>query len=114
MEEQATLLESLVKKIEDYVQTNIEIAKLQAIDKLATFVSHLFAKIIIFVIVLMVFVMINIGVALCIGECMNMSYIGFFIVACFYILLALILHFFRKPLIKDPILNSIIKNLNDD
>ena len=51
----------------------------------------------------------NIGVALFLGELLGKLYYGFFIVAAFYLLAALILHFFMYKWIKKPISDLIIK-----
>jgi len=45
------------------------------------------------------------------GELLGKSYYGFFIVAGFYALLALIFSIFRKQLIKNPVNNSIIEQV---
>ncbi len=107
MEEKATLIESLFEKLETYLKTNLDLFKLKAIDKSADAVSTVLSKLVFFVVVLFIAVSINIGLALWIGEMLGKLYFGFFIVAAFYVLVALVLHFL-PGLIKAPVNDSII------
>jgi hypothetical protein len=50
----------------------------------------------------------NLGVALWLGELLGKSYYGFFIVAAFYLLAGLVLHFFLQRWIRKPISDLII------
>ena len=108
MEEKVRLLESLFEKAEVYATTNVDLFKLKAIDKSADVVSSLASRLAFVIIVTLITLMVNIGLALWIGELLGKSYFGFFIVAGFYILVACILFFFRQQLIKSPVNDSII------
>jgi hypothetical protein len=108
MEEKATLIESLFEKAEAYIKTNIELIKLKAIDKLSDLMSTIASMLILFVMACMLFILINIGLALWIGQMLGGSYYGFFIVALFYLLVMLILFFAHGYIIKRPISNSLI------
>ncbi len=112
MEQKATSIESLFEKAEAYAKTNLDLFKLKAIDKSADVISTILSKLVFFIAVLLIIVSINIGFALWIGELVGKLYYGFFIVAAFYVLVALVLHF-APGLIKAPVNNSIIlKMLN--
>jgi hypothetical protein len=50
----------------------------------------------------------NIGVALWLGELLGKNYYGFFIVAAFYLFTGMVLHFFLHNWIKKPVSNLII------
>lgn len=108
MEEKATLIESLFEKAETYAKTNIDLFKLKAIDKSADVISSLVEKLAIIIVVLIIVLLVNIGLALWIGELVGKSYYGFFIVAAFYVLVLLILLFNSGSILKAPINNSII------
>ncbi len=118
MEEKATLIESLFEKAETYAKTNIDILKLKAIDKSADVISSIAAKLAIIVVVLLIALMINIGLALWIGELVGKTYYGFFIVAAFYVLVVLILYYKSGVILKAPVNDSIIlqmtKEKNDE
>lgn len=113
MEQKATLIESLFEKAEAYVKTNLDLFKLKAINKSADVASSIISKLVLFIAVLLIIISLNIGFALWIGELVGKSYYGFFIVAAFYVVVALVLHFI-PGLIKAPVNDSIIlKMLNN-
>jgi len=110
MDEQS-LVDSLLEKAEQYGKTTIELLKLKTLDKSAEVTSNLVSWLIVFVFAVLFFLILNIGVALWIGELLGKSYYGFFAVSGFYGLLALVFGIFRKRLIKDPLNNSIIEQV---
>lgn len=108
MEDQESLIESLIEKGEQYGKTTIELLKLKTLDKSADVVSTLISWAIVIVLYVLFFLILNIGLALWIGELLGKSYFGFFAVAGFYAFLALIFGVFREQFIKSPVNNSII------
>jgi len=106
----ATLIDSLLEKVEQYSTSSIELIKLKAIDKIAEVVSSLVSRLAIAIVVALFTVIANIGLALWLGEITGKTYWGFFILAGFYALLAMLLGIFRKQWIKTPVSNSIIKS----
>jgi len=108
MDEQSGLIESLIEKGEQYGKTTLELLKLKTLDKSADVVSNLVSWLIVFIFAVLFFLILNIGVALWLGELLGKSYYGFFVVSGFYALLALIFGIFRKQIVKDPVNNSII------
>jgi hypothetical protein len=111
MDEQSGLIESLIEKGEQYGKTTIELLKLKTLDKSADVASNLVSWLIVIIFVVLFFLILNIGVALWLGELLGKSYYGFFVVSGFYALLALIFGIFRKQLIKDPLNNSIVEQV---
>jgi len=111
MDEQSGLIESLIEKGEQYGKTTLELLKLKTLDKSADVASNLVSWLIVIIFVVLFFLILNIGVALWLGELLGKSYYGFFVVSGFYALLALIFVIFRKQLIKDPLNNSIIEQV---
>ncbi len=108
MDEQSGLIESLIEKGEQYGKTTLELLKLKTLDKSADVASNLVSWLIVIIFVVLFFLILNIGVALWLGELLGKSYYGFFIVSGFYALLALIFGIFRKQIVKNPVNNSII------
>jgi hypothetical protein len=108
MDEQSALIESLIEKGEQYGKTTLELLKLKTLDKSADVASNMVSWLVVVVLAVLFFLILNIGVALWLGELMGKSYYGFFAVSGFYAVLALILFIFRKKLIKNPLNNSII------
>jgi len=111
MDEQSGSIESLIEKGEQYGKTTLELLKLKTIDKSADVASNLVSWLIVVIFAVLFFLILNIGVALWLGEMLGKSYYGFFVVSGFYALLALIFGIFRKQLIKEPLNNSIIEQV---
>ena len=114
METKTSLIESLFEKAEVYAKTNIDLFKLKTIDKSADVVSTLASKLAFIIIITLIALTLNIGLALWLGELIGKSYYGFFIVAAFYALIGIILYFFHEQLIKKPINDSIIIQLQKE
>ena len=111
MENDPGTVGSLFEKAGGYLDTRLDLLKLQALDKTSDVTSSLVSRIVIAIILFLAILIVNIGLALWVGELVGRVYVGFFIVAAFYILLALLIHVFRKAWIKDPITNILIKKL---
>jgi asparagine N-glycosylation enzyme membrane subunit Stt3 len=108
MDERESLIESLIEKGEQYGKTTLELIKLKTLDKSAGAASDLVSWLIVVIFATLFFLILNIGIALWIGDLLGKSYYGFFVIAGFYAILALVFSIFRKQLIKRPLNNSII------
>jgi len=113
MEEQSGLIETLIEKGSQYGKTTLELLKLKTLDKSADVVSNLVSWLVVAIFAVFFFLILNIGVALWLGELLGKSYYGFFALAGFYAFLALVFLIFRKQLIKKPVNNSIINQVLD-
>ncbi|HEY3372900.1 MAG TPA: hypothetical protein VGK10_18770 [Prolixibacteraceae bacterium] len=113
MEDQENLIESLLEKGEQYGKTTIELLKLKTLDKSADVASTIISWAIVVVFTVLFFLILNIGIALWLGELLGKSYYGFFAVAGFYALLALFFAIFREQLVKRPVNNSIVTQVLD-
>ena len=111
MDEQSGLIESLIAKGEQYGKTTLELLKLKTLDKSADVVSNLVSWLIVVIFAVLFFMILNIGIALWIGELLGKSFYGFFVVSGFYALLAIVFAVFRKQLIKNPVNESIINQV---
>ena len=109
METPAMLIEALVERAESYGKTTFELSKLKLLETTTIVVTSLIPRIsVILMISLFIFVM-TFGIALLLGELLGKAYYGFFIVAAFYLLAGIVLHFFLQNWIKKPISDLIIK-----
>jgi hypothetical protein len=104
-------LELLFEKTADYVETKVDLLKLQTIDKTADVASTLVLVMIVALIFSIVFFILNIGVALWIGNLLGKTYDGFFIIAGFYTLIGIMIYLFKGKLFKEGLSNLIIKKL---
>ncbi len=105
------LVEDLFEKAEAYVKTSIEIIKLKSADKMAAVAASLISRLVVILFLSFFFLMVNIGLAIWIGESIGHIYYGFFIVSGLYAIIALCLFVFRDSIIKNPIINSIISQV---
>jgi hypothetical protein len=110
MDTQKNLIDPLFEKAESYGKISFELLRLKALDKTADVSSTLLSRLL-FILLAAVFAFtINIAVALWIGDLLGKAYYGFFIVAGFYALAAIII-LIAHPSIKNRVNNNIIKQL---
>lgn len=111
MEENPKQLETLVERAKDYGQTSIMLVKLKTIAKSSEVLSAAFSNSVGPAIICFVLLFANLGLAFWLGEILGSLNAGFFIVAAFYLVLALFIHIFLRKWIKKIFRNLIIKNV---
>jgi len=104
-----TLIESLFSQTKDYVDTRLELYKLKLIDKTSSVASAALAGVALFIVFFIFFIVLNIGIALLIGDLVGKSYWGFLIWAGFYLIVGLVLIKMRSKLFKEPVAGMIIR-----
>jgi fatty acid desaturase len=109
MEESAKLIESLYEKAVDYGVTSFELIKFKALDKTSDVASSFLPHAIVLLVFATFLLLLNFGLALWIGEMLGKLFLGFFIVAGFYGLVALVLHFFLHKQLKKHFQDYIVK-----
>jgi len=107
-------VESLLESFRNYLETRIDLLKLKAIDKSSGLISSIAAIVCVLLIAFIFIVLLNIGIALLLGDLLGKAYYGFFIVAAFYALIGIILYSSRDKWIKTPIINGLVKSLLDE
>jgi len=111
MEDNTKSIESLLEKVADYGKTTYDLARLKTLDKTSDVASSLIPHSIVFVLFASFMLFANFGLAFWLGEILGNNYYGFFVVAAFYVILGLILHFFFHKRIKNLVWNYIIKQV---
>ena len=111
METNAQQLESLLEKATDYGKTSFELIKLKALDKSSDVVSTLTARSVVLVIIASFMLFLNLGLALWLGEILGKTFYGFFVIAAFYGIAGLFVHFFMHKWIKRIACNYFIKQV---
>ena len=109
MEDNNKLLESLLEKATDFGKTSFELVKLKTLDKSTDIVSSLVPNSIVFVLIVTFMLFLNLGLALWLGDILGKIFYGFFVVAAFYILAGIVIHFFMHKWIKKLVGNYFIK-----
>ena len=108
METPVSLVESLFEKVEVYGKTTFELSKLKALENTTHVVTSLVSRLSVIIMLSLFTLVLNIGIALLLGELLGKSYYGFFIVAAFYLIAGIVFHFFLHKWIKKPISDLII------
>jgi len=111
MENQPNTFGSVLENAGDYLETRLDLLKLQAVNKSSDVTSSVVSRMIILLMVSFAIFILNMGLALWVGELLGKVYLGFFVIAAFYMLVGLILHFFRNSLLKEPVSTMIIKKM---
>jgi hypothetical protein len=113
MEDKGKLLESLLDSVKEYGITSFELVKLKALDKAADVVSSFVPVTLLIILVGLFFLFISLGLAFWLGDLLGATFYGFFVVAGFYILCSLVLHFFLhtpfKKLVGDIFVKQMLK-----
>jgi hypothetical protein len=109
METQESLIESLVERIEAYGKTTYELSKLKLLETATVIVTSLVPRVSVIIMLSIFALVLNVGVALYLGELLGKVYYGFFIVSGFYLVAGIIFHFFLHKWIKKPLSDIIIK-----
>lgn len=111
MENQISTVESLFENAGKYIETNVNLLKLKAVDRSANAFSAIFYKLIIMLVVFSVVIFIGVGLALWLGELFGKTYYGFFTVAGLFIITGILLYAFRKELLKQSFSNLFVKEI---
>ena len=104
----------LADNFKEYIETRIELIKLETADSGASAVSTMMSWFIILVIAFIFLLTLTIGVSIGIGYIVDNFATGFFIVTGFYFLVGLILYANRTNWLRKPFINTIIKNIYDN
>jgi len=111
MEDNAKLVESLLERAAEYGKTSFELIKLKTLDKTSDVVSSVVPHSVVLVIIVSFMLFLNLGLAFWLGEILGKIYLGFFVVAGFYLITGIVIHFFMHKWLKKIIGNYIIKQV---
>ncbi|MGC1389530.1 MAG: hypothetical protein WA816_00680 [Bacteroidales bacterium] len=111
MEDNTRLLESLLERASEYSKTSFELLKLKTLDKTTNVVSSLVPQSIVLVLIASFMLFLNLGLALWLGDILGKAFYGFFVVAGFYILVGIVIHFFMHNWIRKLVGNYFIKRM---
>ncbi len=104
-------IESLFKRTGDYVETRIDLMKLQAVNKTSEVTSSLVSNFILLLLGIITIMLLSTGLAYYIGQVLGGIHYGFFIIGGVYLLLAVLLYTFRKDWLKTPVQDKMIREM---
>jgi hypothetical protein len=110
-DDNVNMFEALYEKVIDYAKTTFELNKLKAIEKTTYVVSSFIPHTIVFVLISFFVLSLNLGFAFWIGDALGKIAYGFFIVAGFYCITGVIIHFFFHERLKRFFGNYFLKLL---
>lgn len=102
----------LKANIEQYIEDKIDLVKLKASEKAGSAASGIIVGLVVARLVLFILIFLSFAAAFAISQATEKYYLGFLIVAGFYILLAVAVILLREKLITMPLINSFLKKLN--
>src|ERR1017187_8380241 len=109
MKEEKNNFENLTENLKEYVNTRYDIVTLKVTQKAAEISSQTVAILLIGMGISFFLLLTNMALAFYISSLLDNNYVGFFIVAGFYLLLSIILIWSKQKLIIVPLRNFIIK-----
>src|SRR5688572_2187067 len=112
MENSGSIIETLFEKAEAYSKTSFELGKLKSIETTSSVLTFLVSRLSVIVTISLFTLMVNVGIALWLGELLGKLYYGFFIVAGFYCVAGIVFHLFLHRWIKEPFSDLIIGQAN--
>lgn len=99
---------SIIDQLKDYAETQIKLAKLEAIDKSSAFLASFITDMIVAVIFTLAFLFISFAIAFVLSRLLGSNWAGFGCMAGIYIIIGLIL-IWKKDKIQPPLVNLFIK-----
>ncbi len=109
MEDNAKLIEELLERATEYGKSSYELIKLKTLDKTSDIVSSFIPHSVVFILFASFLLFFNLGLAFWLGIILGQIFFGFFVVAAFYGIVAIVIHFFMHNWLKKIICNYIIK-----
>ncbi|NVO18868.1 MAG: hypothetical protein HXX13_04160 [Bacteroidetes bacterium] len=111
MDENARIIESLLERATEYGKTSLELVKLKALYKSSDVASTILPHSTVILLVFSFMFFLNLGLAYWFGGMLGKIEYGFFIIAAFYGLIGILVHFFMQNWIKKVLWNFIIRKV---
>lgn len=108
--------EELTASVKEYLENRVDELKIGFVEKTSAIISNVLAGILIAVIFSFFVILGSIGLALWLGSELENAWLGFLLVAGFYLVFGLIVWLIRGTIIRRPVMNTLIRQLfkNDD
>jgi hypothetical protein len=106
-----TTVDNLRNLAQEYVETQVELLKVQAAEKISLLVSKIMAYMVLSFFLLFFLLFASIALAYVLSEWMGRPYAGFLTVAAIYLVLGVGIFRGRERLLRRPLLNAIVREL---
>lgn len=114
MEQTDGRLNRLLTHAEQYGKTSFELAKLKTVQKLIPVATAFTGQMFVLSAFYLFILLFNIGIAMWLGNLLGKPYLGFILVASFYLLAAIVIHFLSAKLLRKPVSRFIIQQILND
>jgi hypothetical protein len=104
-------IKKLIRHAEEYIDTNIELNKLKAVNSATSTMSYIIAMLVITCAVFLFVFMLFIALSLWIGHALGRTEYGFFIMSAVMAIFCMVLYAFRESLLKKPLGDHLIKKI---
>lgn len=111
MEKVFAKVDELVGSLKAYADNRIESIKFNAAEKSSAIAANFLAGFFISVVLIFFIGLVSVAISLLLGKWLNILWLGFLIVAVFYLLMGILLWKFRVRLIRLPLMNALLKQL---
>ena len=105
-------VEQLASNLKEYAETRLDIVILNLEDKVSDILSSIASIAIITILAMLIVFFGSVGAAWWVGQLLHNPSVGFFSVAAFYLIVAIVIYANRDNWIKVPIINAILKKIN--
>ena len=96
-----------------YIQKQIELLKLESAERIAKSSSSIITLAVIGALVVLVIIMLSIAIGFALGGMLGSYALGFLVITGFYTLIALIVYFFKRQLVTNPVLSVVLASFFD-
>jgi hypothetical protein len=110
-ENEKSVVESLIERVEQYGKTSYELFMFKAIDKVSNTISTLASRMCAIIFLFLFIIILQVAIALWLGDLLGKGYYGFFCVAALDALIWAVLYFLIHKWFKKSISNSIVSQL---
>ncbi len=104
-------LSSFAEDLHEYVNIRFSLGRLKTAEKVSVLAGRLMAGMVLAFMAGIFLILVSIAAAIVVGKWFDNQWLGFLIVAAFYLLIGIIVWLARGPLIQLPVMNSIIHQL---
>jgi Zn-dependent protease with chaperone function len=111
MEKIFAIVEELTENLKKYASVKLESAKLNAAEKSSVLVSNAIAMMVVALVFILFFFFASIALAIFLGVWLNKLWLGFILVALFYLIIGILVWWFRQKIIQLPLMNALLKQL---
>ncbi|HZK07650.1 MAG TPA: phage holin family protein [Bacteroidales bacterium] len=104
-------LRKITRSIKQYLQLKTELYSLIVVERLARIYSHFIAALIFTFFIFFFTLFLSLGFVSWFTAMTGRTFLGYLIVAAFYLLMALIVHVFRRRIFFDPMVKTLTKTI---